>query len=473
MVRMTSSVFNETVVLETLDGYEFEKLCAKIFQKLEYGTVEVMPLSGDEGRDLLIHTRDGLIVVECKHQPHTSIGRPVVQKLHSAVISSNAIKGILITSGKFSIQAIEHAKTLSPKIEMFDKKILADLATRAGIEIILEGKRHTVLRYPFSDTNALKNKISSFIAKKVRSSPQQIPEMLTISERNVGFIPSYMIQYDINATFETNVGVIHREYLEGGKFLVDGNSGNLLKQEMANHLSSAPLTIYNEAEFSGIPVSRADFVIDDRSLSNIAKKIIIDRHTKAVSYYGRNNQRYTKLCVPGEKDVFISNIKQVYLPFQKINLKILDKKYEVGGIENAERMLSYTTMSNCMICNSYIPDNGLICNSCGGLVHGPRMLDAHGFICKSCGKTICRNCTYDLGFNYKVCEDCAKKSGNPAKQVTKDMHQRQIVGGGCLGIGILSLVTNFNIAVSVIFLMIGLGIFATDYRTKAPSFELI
>lgn len=61
---MKSSAFHETVVLETLDGYEFEKLCAKIFQKLEYGTVEIMPLSGDAGRDLLIHTREGLVVVE-------------------------------------------------------------------------------------------------------------------------------------------------------------------------------------------------------------------------------------------------------------------------------------------------------------------------------------------------------------------------------------------------------------------------
>ena len=136
---MAQSVFQETVILETIDGYEFEKLCARIFQKLNYGTVQEMPLSGDGGRDLIIHSLEGLIIVECKHQPHTSIGRPIVQKLHSAVISSNGVKGILITTGKFSLEAIEHAKSLSPKIEMMDNKILADLATRAGIELIHEG----------------------------------------------------------------------------------------------------------------------------------------------------------------------------------------------------------------------------------------------------------------------------------------------------------------------------------------------
>lgn len=385
----STSVFQETVVLETLDGLEFEKLCAKIFQKLNYGTVEIMPYVGDGGRDLLIHSPEGLIVVECKHQPHTSIGRPVVQKLHSAVISSNAIKGILITSGNFSIQAIEHAKTLSPKIEMDDKKILADLATRSGIELILEGKRHTVLRYPLSKTDTVKNKISSFIENKSESSPGKPSDMLKISQRTVAFLPSYMIQYDINSAFETNVGVIHREQLEDGVFLVDGNSGALLKQELATHLNSTPLAVYNESDFSQIQFGRSDFVIDDRTLAKLSKKIIIDRHTKTVYYSGRNNQRYSKVCVPSEKDVFISNIKQVYLPFQDISFNMMTKIYGLKGVENAQKMLSYTTMLNCNVCGSYISSKGIVCNSCGSMVHSPRLLDSHGFKCKVCGKTIC------------------------------------------------------------------------------------
>jgi small subunit ribosomal protein S5 len=33
-------------------------------------------------------------------------------------------------------KAVEHANSLLPKIEMMDQKILADLATRAGIELM-------------------------------------------------------------------------------------------------------------------------------------------------------------------------------------------------------------------------------------------------------------------------------------------------------------------------------------------------
>lgn len=467
----TTSAFHETVVLETLDGLEFEKLCAKIFQKLNYGTVELMPYIGDGGRDLLIHSPEGLIVVECKHQPHTGIGRPVVQKLHSAVISSKAIKGIIVTSGKFSVQAVEHANTLSPKIELVDKKILADLATRSGIELILEGKRHTVLRYPLSATNTIKDKISSFIERKFESSPGKSSDLLIISQRNVAFLPSYMIQYDINATFETNVGVVHREFLEEGVFLVDGNSGALLKQELANHLNSSPLAVYNESDFSQIQFSRSDFVIDDRTLANLSKKIIINRHTKTVSYSGRNNQRYSKVCIPTEKDVYISNIKQVYLPCQNIGFRILTQNSAVKGVENSEKMLSYTKILSCDVCGSYINSKGILCNSCGSLVHGPRLLDSHSFKCKVCGKTICRHCAYNLGIGKKVCKECAEKSGKPLIPVSKDMHQRIIVGGGSLVCGALSYFVNLWLC--LILLVVGIGVFVSDYRSKAPPFELI
>jgi len=468
---MVSSTFHETVVLETLDGYEFEKLCARIFQKLNYGTVQVMPLSGDAGRDLLIHSPGGLIVVECKHQPHTSIGRPIVQKLHSAVISNNAIKGILVTSGKFSTQAVEHASSLSPKIEMMDNKILADLATRAGIELILEGKRHTVLRYPLSDTNGIKNKISSFIERKNESEPAKTYDLLTIDQRRITFLPSYMIRYNINSTFETNVGVIHREYLEDGGFLIDGKTGELLKQEFADHLKSTPLSIYNETDFSDVIFSRSDFIIDDRSLMNLSKKIIIDRHTKTVSYSGRNNQHYSKLCIPSEKDVFITNVKQVYLPFQDIKFDILGRSYEINSLENAERMLSYTHMLNCNVCGHYIANKGLLCNSCGALVHDQHLLDSHGFKCKMCGKTICRNCALNLGINNKVCKVCAETSGKPLIPVSKNMNQRIIVGGGCLAFGLV--ISYVNLFMCIILILAGIGILGSSYRSKAPPYEII
>ena len=124
----------DSVQLDSLDGYAFQRFCAHLFQKLNLGTIEYTPYSGDEGRDLVIHLSEGgLAIVECKHQPKTSVGRPVIQKLHSAVVSSNAKKGILVTTGKFTNEAVVHAAKLTPPIELIDRAKLADLASLANI----------------------------------------------------------------------------------------------------------------------------------------------------------------------------------------------------------------------------------------------------------------------------------------------------------------------------------------------------
>ena len=103
---------SEAVFLNSLDGFGFEAFCERLFGKSGWGKIERIGMVGDAGRDLIIHTSQGKIVVECKHQPRSSVGRPVVQKLHSDIISAGSKKGIIITTGKFSKQAIEYSKNL-------------------------------------------------------------------------------------------------------------------------------------------------------------------------------------------------------------------------------------------------------------------------------------------------------------------------------------------------------------------------
>ena len=80
----------ETVLLDKMSGFEFEEFFGHLLSKLGRGRVEKILFTHDEGRDILVRTPSGLIVVECKHHPTGTIGRPIVQKLHSAVISSGA-----------------------------------------------------------------------------------------------------------------------------------------------------------------------------------------------------------------------------------------------------------------------------------------------------------------------------------------------------------------------------------------------
>ncbi len=469
---ITSPSEKESIILETLDGFEFEKLCGRIFEKLNYGRIENTQDTGDMGRDILIHSNEGLIVVECKHHPHSSIGRPVVQKLHSAVISSEAIKGILITTGKFSVQAIEHAKTLTPPIELIDRNILIDLANQANMELIFEGRKHTVLTYPFSPIDKLQDRIARFIDSRFESYPETASKLLRIKNRGLAMYSSYVVQYDVNATFETSVGVIHTENIENGTILIEGNEGKMLKEEIAKHVKSASFLVYDESNYKDSDFKKESFHIDANTLKKLSKDYISSIHTRNISYWGRNNQRYTKLCVPSERNIFISDIKQVYIPFQQIDLQAFKTKNEVIAIENSENLLCYTKMFNCTICEGYIKDTKVLCNSCGAIVHNKRILDSHSFKCKICGKTVCRKCTYDLGFKKKVCKECALKSGRDLKPLSMNMNQHIILGmlfilGGSIGIFINFLLVTF------VFIIIGIGVMLSNQKSQAPPYEFM
>ncbi len=95
-----SSDATESIRLERLDGFEFEELCKRVFEKLNLGKVTYVGHTGDEGRDLILEGyKGGRAIVECKHWPGSSIGRPIVQKLHSATISSSAHQALVVTTG--------------------------------------------------------------------------------------------------------------------------------------------------------------------------------------------------------------------------------------------------------------------------------------------------------------------------------------------------------------------------------------
>jgi restriction endonuclease Mrr len=104
-------------VLDDLTGFEFEDVIEDVFRNLGYENVRQAERTADEGRDILMEevvdgTRRG-IVVECKHTG--TVGRPVVQKLHSAIATfefDGSKRGMVVTTGRFTKPAIEYARRL-------------------------------------------------------------------------------------------------------------------------------------------------------------------------------------------------------------------------------------------------------------------------------------------------------------------------------------------------------------------------
>ena len=170
-------------------------------------------------------------------------------------------------------------------------------------------------------------------------------------------------------------------------------------------------------------------VLPFKLLSNHAKNEFIDyvknKYTKNVSYVGRNNVSYTKECIPKSKDIFISNIKQVYMPESEIDFYLMGKKryFKIADNGTLNFYIFKENLSICEICNKPLNKKGILCNECGSISHDKTFFNSHGFYCKNCGKSICRKCTryYSKFLLLKVflCDECSKQEKQKGRKIKK------------------------------------------------------
>lgn len=113
----------------------FERLVVDLMVAMNYGgskadaSKSVTGGTGDEGIDGIIkEDRLGLdaIYLQAKRWEGT-VGRPEVQKFVGALHGKRAKKGVFITTGKFSSDAISYVDTIDPKVVLIDGRSLAEL----------------------------------------------------------------------------------------------------------------------------------------------------------------------------------------------------------------------------------------------------------------------------------------------------------------------------------------------------------
>ena len=132
-------------LLDDLSGFQFEDLMEDVFRKLGYENVRQAVRTADEGRDILMEEvvdgRRRAIVVECKHTE--TVGRPVVQKLHSAIATfefDGPKRGMVVTTGRFTSPAREYADRLQENgdpypIELIDGTDLREIGEGIGLDL--------------------------------------------------------------------------------------------------------------------------------------------------------------------------------------------------------------------------------------------------------------------------------------------------------------------------------------------------
>src|SRR6056297_1358591 len=132
-------------VLDNLSGFEFEDVVEDVFRNLGYENVRQADRRADEGRDVLMEeVVDGTrraVVVECKHTD--TVGRPVVQKLHSAISTfdfNGPKRGMIVTTGRCTGPAHEYVERLRENgdpypIEIIDGEALREIADEVGLDL--------------------------------------------------------------------------------------------------------------------------------------------------------------------------------------------------------------------------------------------------------------------------------------------------------------------------------------------------
>jgi len=129
---LASSVCSMTAVA-------FKEFTVSLFREMGY-TVEITPETSDNGIDLLLRKNNQLIAVQCKRW-NTPIREPIIRDFYSALMSSGAQSGYIVTTSTFTSHAYSFAE--GKPIQLVDLEALIDLATRRGSKAPGSGKQKT------------------------------------------------------------------------------------------------------------------------------------------------------------------------------------------------------------------------------------------------------------------------------------------------------------------------------------------
>ncbi len=109
--RLRQAMRENTESLLQLSPTDFEDAMAGMFSKLG-SQVTRTPASNDGGKDLVLRDGGKTVFVELKRFAQTNkVGRPLIMKLHSAIIHEAADEGVFVTTSTFTEPARDFAVT--------------------------------------------------------------------------------------------------------------------------------------------------------------------------------------------------------------------------------------------------------------------------------------------------------------------------------------------------------------------------
>jgi restriction system protein len=409
-----------------MSGFEFEEFFGHLLDRLGKGKIDDVVVTKAGVRELLVKTTTGIMIVECRHHPHERIGQRVVEDLHSVIISSGAERGIIVTTGHFTDDALTFAEKIFPHIEMIDRTRLAEMAAQAGIEVVSKGETPSPWTLTIPGENATGANLCRDLDKVLDSYPRSPTALLREIHRTIEYRPIYMVTYDVNAFFETRLGGVHCESVQQAKIVLDGTSGKMVEDDVRDFILNEPQTKL-PAISPNLEGTVPEFGFDVVTARTRGKELIKKIHGKTKHYLGANERVYRKDSVPRDCDIFVADIRQLYFPSLELHFKLLDVDYRASVLHGPSGRMVYRKhdLKQCRICRHVINGQAIVCDTCGRTTHRERFLTSrtHGFHCKRCKRTTCR---LDgkwvhrmLVFKMLLCPTCASQLEKEGHGVSK------------------------------------------------------
>lgn len=111
--------------LRDLHWQDFEWMIAESYRRQGYTADVAISGGADGGVDVVLRKSDQTVFVQCKQWKTSSVGSPVIRDLYGAMNKARAARGIVITSGRFTKDAIDFATGIP--IELVDGEKLLEL----------------------------------------------------------------------------------------------------------------------------------------------------------------------------------------------------------------------------------------------------------------------------------------------------------------------------------------------------------
>ncbi|MBX0305976.1 restriction endonuclease [Haloarcula salinisoli] len=373
-------------VLDDLSGFEFEDVMEDVFRNLGYENVRQAEKTADEGRDILMEeVVDGTrraIVVECKHTD--TVGRPVVQKLHSAIATfdfDGPRRGMVVTTGRCTGPAHEYVDRLRENgdphpIEIIDGQALREIADEVGLDLYngrIEILCDETLR-PYDPTSSPTAPVHEAFRDIDNIDAGSVPD----PQSHATFRPTVTVTAETDAEFETSVGVVHR-IDDRTQFVIHADRGN---PTVASE-NVATLVAENRHAAIELPADAFEDTFDSVEQRRFGqtqteyKEWAIDQlqtaQTTDVTYTGDNNVTYTKTCEPNRSDISVQSIEAVYLPDIRHTVQLQTYSYPYQYVAaGPSRVTTEDGIHQCVHCETSGPtDSYTYCANCGAISCGP------------------------------------------------------------------------------------------------------